>query len=87
MDFSSSVVADLSIIMIIGAVVAYGLYRLKQPLMIGYLIAGMIIGLLTHPFRLISQPEVFSAHCRPGSYTTYFRDRLEISSLQICFRR
>jgi CPA2 family monovalent cation:H+ antiporter-2 len=61
MNFSSSVVADLAVIMIIAAVVVFIFYRLKQPMIIGYLIAGIIIGPYTPPFSLISQPEVFSA--------------------------
>jgi CPA2 family monovalent cation:H+ antiporter-2 len=61
MNFSSAVVADLAIIMIIAAVVVFIFYRLKQPMIIGYLIAGIIIGPYTPPSSLISQPEVFSA--------------------------
>jgi CPA2 family monovalent cation:H+ antiporter-2 len=61
MDFSSSVVADLAIIMIIAAIVVYIFYRLKQPMIIGYLVAGVIIGPYTPPFGLILQPGVFSA--------------------------
>lgn len=61
MDFSSSVVADLAVIMIIGAVVGFLIYRLKQPLIIGFLIAGIFIGLLTRYFHIISNPDVFSA--------------------------
>lgn len=61
MSFSSSIVADLAIIMIIAAVVVFIFYRLKQPMIIGYLIAGIIIGPYTPPFSLISQPAVFSA--------------------------
>jgi monovalent cation:H+ antiporter-2, CPA2 family len=59
--FSSSVVADLAVIMTIAAVVVFIFYRLKQPMIIGYLIAGIIIGPYTPPFNLVSQPEVFSA--------------------------
>jgi monovalent cation:H+ antiporter-2, CPA2 family len=59
--FSSSVVADLAVIMTIAAVVVFIFYRLKQPMIIGYLIAGVIIGPYTPPFGLVSQQEVFSA--------------------------
>ncbi len=61
MDFETSVVADLAIIMTIAAVVVYLFYRLKQPMIFGYLIAGVIIGPYTPPFGLVSQPDVFSA--------------------------
>jgi monovalent cation:H+ antiporter-2, CPA2 family len=59
--FSSSVVADFAVIMTIAAVVVFIFYRLKQPMIIGYLIAGVIIGPYTPPFELVSQPDVFSA--------------------------
>ncbi len=61
MSFSSSVVADLAVIMTIAALVVYIFHRLKQPMIIGYLIAGIIIGPSTQPANLISQPEVFRA--------------------------
>jgi CPA2 family monovalent cation:H+ antiporter-2 len=60
-NFSLSIVADLAIIMIIAAIVVYLFYLLKQPMIIGYIIAGIIIGPYTPPFSLISQPQVFSA--------------------------
>jgi monovalent cation:H+ antiporter-2, CPA2 family len=61
MDLSLSIVTDLAVIMIIAAVVVYIFYLLKQPMIIGYLIAGIIIGPYTPPFNLVSQPQVFSA--------------------------
>ena len=47
--------------MIIAAIIVYIFYLLKQPMIIGYIIAGIIIGPYTPPFSLISQPQVFSA--------------------------
>ena len=40
-------VTDLAIIMIIGAVVTLAFFRIRQPLIIGYLFAGMLIGPLS----------------------------------------
>ncbi|MBN1190400.1 MAG: cation:proton antiporter [Dehalococcoidales bacterium] len=61
MTFPSSVLADLAIMMTTAAVVVFIFYRLKQPMIIGYLIAGVIIGPYTPPFELVSQKEVLSA--------------------------
>ncbi len=61
MTFSSEIVADLAVIMIIAAIVVYIFYLLKQPMIIGYLVAGVIIGPYTPPFGLIKEPAVFSA--------------------------
>jgi len=60
-EFSPSIVADFAKLMIIAAIVVYLFYRLKQPMIIGYLIAGIIIGPYTPPFALISNLSVFSA--------------------------
>ena len=59
MDYTPSIVADLAIIMTVAGIIVYLFHRLKQPLILGYLIAGIIIGPYTPPFSLLSQPDVF----------------------------
>ena len=61
MSFSTSIVADFAVIMMIAAVAVYIFYLLKQPMILGYLVAGVIIGPYTPPFSFIEQQEVFSA--------------------------
>ncbi len=51
-----AVVRDLAIIMAVAAVVTFSFYRLRQPLILGYLVAGIVIGPYT--FRLVSQLDV-----------------------------
>jgi monovalent cation:H+ antiporter-2, CPA2 family len=46
-------VQDFAVIMIVAAVMLYVTYKLKQPMVIGYILAGMVIGPYTPPFRLI----------------------------------
>lgn len=46
-------VQDFAVIMIVAAVMLFVTYKLKQPMVIGYLLAGMVIGPYTPPFRLI----------------------------------
>jgi CPA2 family monovalent cation:H+ antiporter-2 len=48
------IVQDLAVIMIVAAIMITITYKLKQPMLIGYLLAGMIIGPFTPPFSLIS---------------------------------
>jgi len=43
----ASFVTDLAVIMIIGAVVTLAFFKIRQPLILGYLFAGMIIGPLS----------------------------------------
>jgi CPA2 family monovalent cation:H+ antiporter-2 len=46
-------VQDFAVIMIVAAIMLIITHRLKQPMVIGYILAGMIIGPYTPPFSLI----------------------------------
>ncbi len=50
---SDTLIQDFAAIMIVAAIMLVITHRLKQPMVIGYLLAGMIIGPYTPPFRLI----------------------------------
>jgi monovalent cation:H+ antiporter-2, CPA2 family len=54
------VVMDLAIIMIVAAVMIAIAFKLKQPMIIGYIFAGMIIGPYTPPFTLVSSLETIN---------------------------
>ncbi len=43
----SSFVTDLAIIMILASIVTLAFFKMKQPLIIGYLFAGMLLGPLS----------------------------------------
>src|SRR5918911_2257920 len=47
------IVQDFAVIMIIAALMLIITHKLKQPMVIGYILAGMIIGPYTPPFSLI----------------------------------
>ena len=47
------VVQDIAVIMVVAAIMLAITYKLKQPMVIGYIIVGMIIGPYTPPFSLI----------------------------------
>jgi CPA2 family monovalent cation:H+ antiporter-2 len=53
-QFADIVVMDLAIIMVVAAVMITIAFKLKQPMIIGYIFAGMIIGPFTPPFTLVS---------------------------------
>ena len=61
MTFSTAIVADFAVIMTVAAVVTFLFYRIKQPMILGYLIAGIIIGPYTPPFSLVSRLDVLGA--------------------------
>ena len=48
------IVQDFAVIMIIAALMLIITHKLRQPMVIGYILAGMIIGPYTPPFSLIS---------------------------------
>lgn len=53
-QFADIVVMDLAIIMVVAAIMIVIAFKLKQPMVIGYIFAGMIIGPYTPPFTLVS---------------------------------
>jgi len=77
MTFSSEIIADFAVIMAIGALVTLLLYKLKQPLLLGYLIAGVIIGPYTPPFALVSRPDILGAAADLGVILLLFGVGLE----------
>jgi CPA2 family monovalent cation:H+ antiporter-2 len=59
-QFADIVVMDLAIIMLVAAVMIVIAFKLKQPMIIGYVFAGMIIGPYTPPFTLVSSLETIN---------------------------
>ena len=57
---NGQVVQDLAVIMIVASVMALVSYKLKQPVVIGYIIAGIIIGPHTPPFSLIWNMDILN---------------------------
>lgn len=59
-QFADIVVMDLAIIMLVAAIMIAIAFKLKQPMVIAYIIAGMIIGPYTPPFTLVSSLETIN---------------------------
>lgn len=74
---ASQVIQDLAIIMIVASVMALISYRLKQPMVIGYIAAGMIIGPYTPPFSFILHPEILNLLAEIGIVLLLFVVGLE----------
>jgi CPA2 family monovalent cation:H+ antiporter-2 len=60
------VVQDIAVIMIVAAIMLAITFKLKQPMVIGYIIAGMIIGPHTPPFSLIHSQETLNLFAELG---------------------
>jgi hypothetical protein len=50
-EFQEVIIMDLAILMLVAAIMLAVTRKLKQPMVIGYIIAGMIIGPIRHLFR------------------------------------
>ncbi len=77
MSFEIQIITDLAVLMFVASVVALIFYKLKQPIIIGYLIAGIIIGPFTPPFSLISHVEFLSVFAEIGVILLLFTIGLE----------
>ncbi|MGZ8889815.1 MAG: cation:proton antiporter domain-containing protein [Nitrososphaeraceae archaeon] len=63
---SEFIVQDFAVIMVIAAIMLFLTHRFKQSMVIGYLIAGMIIGPFTPPFTLIHEIETVNIFAELG---------------------
>ncbi len=63
---SEFIVQDFAVIMIIAAIMLFLTHKFKQSMVIGYLIAGMIIGPYTPPFTLIHEIETVNIFAELG---------------------
>ena len=63
---SDFIVQDFAVIMIVAAVMLLITYKLKQPMVIGYIVAGMVIGPYTPPFSLIHNIETVNVFAELG---------------------
>src|SRR5437867_4098783 len=60
------ILEDLAVVMIVASVMALVSYKLKQPMVIGYIVAGMIIGPYTPPFSLVLNPDILNLFAEIG---------------------
>jgi len=77
MSFEIQVITDLAVLMVIASVVAFIFHKLKQPLVIGYLIAGIIVGPYTPPFSLIKETQFLPVFAEIGVVLLLFAIGLE----------
>lgn len=70
---------DLAVVMIVAGLVTVIFHRLKQPVVLGYIIAGVIIGPHTPPFPLIREEETIHILSELGIILLLFSLGLEFS--------
>jgi CPA2 family monovalent cation:H+ antiporter-2 len=71
------ILQDLAVIMIIASAMTLVFYKLKQPIVIGFIIAGVIIGPHTPPFSLIHNDEVLNLFAELGVILLLFTVGME----------
>src|SRR4030095_9437903 len=74
-----TILQDLAIVMIVAAVVSLLFRQLKQPVVLGYILAGVIIGPHTPPFPLIADEEAIKTLSELGVIFLMFALGLEFS--------
>src|SRR5258705_6249564 len=70
---------DLAVVMIVAGLVTIVFQRLRQPVVLGYMIAGMIIGPYTPPFPLITDQKAINTLADLGIIFLMFSLGLEFS--------
>ena len=63
---SPLLVQDFAVVMIVAAVMLGLTYKLRQPMVLGYILAGMMIGPYTPPFSLIHDLDTINAFAELG---------------------
>lgn len=77
MSFELSIITDLAVLLVIGSAVAFVFHRFKQPLILGYLVAGIIIGPYSPPFSLVGNVEFINVFAEIGMILLLFIIGLE----------
>src|SRR5690349_1096720 len=70
---------DLAVVMIVAGLVTIIFHRLKQPVVLGYILAGVIVGPHTPPFPLIKDQETIKTLSELGVILLMFSIGLEFS--------
>lgn len=70
---------DLAVVMIVAGLVTVLFHRFKQPVVLGYILAGFIIGPHTPPFSLITEEESINTLAEIGVILLMFSLGLEFS--------
>lgn len=85
MHHSAAFIQDLAVVMVFACAVTLLFYRLKQPVVLGYIIAGVIIGPHTPPFNLISDEQTISTLAELGVVFLLFSLGLEFNLKKLFF--
>lgn len=77
MSFETEILTDIAILLAVASVITFLFYKLKQPLVIGYLISGIIVGPYLLPFVVLTHTDVISVFADIGIILLLFAVGLE----------
>jgi CPA2 family monovalent cation:H+ antiporter-2 len=77
MGLETDVITDLAVVMIIASVVTLVFHKFKQPIVLGYLLSGIIIGPYTPPFSLVKHIDILNVFAQLGVILLLFGIGLE----------
>src|SRR5688572_14676491 len=79
MDHGITFLHDLAIVLIVGGITTILFHKLKQPVVLGYMLAGFVIGPHTPPFPLIQDEGTVKTLAELGVVLIMFRMGLHFS--------
>jgi CPA2 family monovalent cation:H+ antiporter-2 len=79
-------IQDLAVIMLVSGLVTVVFHHFKQPVVLGYIVAGVIIGPHTPPFPLITNQETIATLAQLGVVFLMFSLGLEFRARASCAR-
>ncbi|VFJ14371.1 cation:proton antiporter [Candidatus Nitrosocosmicus franklandus] len=71
------ILQDFAVIMIVASAMTLAFYKLKQPMVIGFIVAGIVIGPYSPPFSLIHNLEVLNLFAEMGVILLLFTVGME----------
>lgn len=77
MSFETEILTDIAILLAVASVITFLFYKLKQPLVVGYLISGIIVGPYLFPFVVLTHRDVISVFADIGIILLLFAVGLE----------
>ena len=71
------ILQDFAIIMIVVSVMTFIFYKLRQPLVIGYIVAGIVIGPYSPPLSLVKNIDILNLFAELGVILLLFTVGME----------
>jgi CPA2 family monovalent cation:H+ antiporter-2 len=83
MSLETDVITDLAVVMVIASAVTLVFHKLKQPIVVGYLLSGIIIGPYTPPFSLVTHIDILNVFAQLGIILLLFGIGLEFPIMKL----